>query len=110
MSQEQINKALGVIHHFPTEGNPVYMRQMEAPAGYVIGSHKHKYEHYSVLCSGSVRVDYDESTEFHTAPAVMTVPANTEHCITALTDITWLCIHGTSEIDNLDTVLITPRS
>jgi quercetin dioxygenase-like cupin family protein len=97
---------LGVVHHFPTDDNPVYMRQMKAPAGYLVGSHKHKYEHYSILCSGRVKAEVGESVQYFTGPAVITVPAGVEHRITALTDIVWFCIHGTSAIDNLDEVLI----
>lgn len=108
VSQAAVDAALGVVHHFPTEGNPVYMRQMHADAGQVIGSHKHNYEHYSVLCSGTVRAEFDGQVEEHEAPAVMVVPAGVEHRITALTDIVWLCVHGTSEMDleSIDAVLI----
>lgn len=107
LTQEEVDAALGVVHYFPTEGNPVYMRQMRAEAGKVIGSHRHRYEHYSVLCSGRVRAEFDGEVEEHEAPSVMVVPAGVEHRITALTDIVWLCVHGTSELDldNIDEVL-----
>lgn len=103
-----LDDALGVIHYFPTEGNPVYMRRMRAPAGFVIGSHRHKYEHYSVLCTGKVRVTYASEVEEYEAPSVMVVPAGVEHRIEALTDIVWLCVHGTTETDrdSIDEVLI----
>jgi quercetin dioxygenase-like cupin family protein len=107
-AKEAVDEALGVVHYFPTEGNPVYMRQMRAEAGKVIGSHRHTYEHYSVLCEGRVRAEYDGHVEEHEAPAVMVVPAGIEHQITALTDIVWLCVHGTTELDreSVDAVLI----
>lgn len=107
-AKEAVDEALGVAHYFPTEGNPVYMRQMRAEAGKVIGSHKHVYEHYSVLCSGRVRAEVGDQVTEHEAPAVMTVPAGVEHRIVALTDIVWLCVHGTTELDreSIDAVLI----
>jgi quercetin dioxygenase-like cupin family protein len=108
LSQAEVDEALGVVHHFPTEGNPVYMRQMRASAGQVIGSHKHRYEHYSVLCEGRVRAEVGDQVTEHEGLAVLTVPAGVEHRITALTDIVWLCVHGTSEMDleSIDAVLI----
>jgi len=103
-----INEELGVIHHFPTVGNNVYIRQMSAKEGYIIGSHKHKYEHYSILTKGSALAEVDGNVEELNAPSVILVPANKEHKITALSDITWFCIHGTEEknIENIDEVLI----
>ena len=105
---EVLDEALGVVHHFPTEGNPVYMRQMRAVAGKVIGSHKHNYEHYSVLVEGKVRAEFGGAVEEHEGPAVMVVPAGVEHRITALTDIVWICVHGTTELDreSVDAALI----
>ncbi len=104
----ELDEVLGVIHYFPTPGNPVYMRRMRAAAGKVIGSHKHVYEHYSVLVSGRARAEFEDEVEEYEAPAVMVVPAGVEHRITALTDITWLCVHGTAELDreSIDEVLI----
>ena len=106
LPQDVIDAALGVVHYFPKEGNPVYMRRMKAPAGYLIGSHKHKFEHYSVLCCGRVRAEVGGEVEEIEGPGVITVPAGVEHRITALTDIVWFCIHGTTETDDLDEVLI----
>lgn len=107
-SPEKVSQSLDVTHYFPTEGNPVYMRQMQAEAGRVIGSHKHRYEHYSVLVEGRVRADFDGKTEEHEGFSVMVVPAGVEHRITALTDIVWLCVHGVDEMDieSIDEVLI----
>jgi quercetin dioxygenase-like cupin family protein len=101
-----LDETLGVVHYFPTEGNPVYLRKMEAPSGYVIGSHKHAYEHYSILCSGYAKAECEDRTWFYHAGDVMTVPAGVEHKITALTDIVWFCVHGTTETENIDEVLI----
>jgi quercetin dioxygenase-like cupin family protein len=106
MTQQEVDFALGVIHYFPTEGNPVYIRRMKAPAGHLIGSHKHKFEHYSILCSGRVRAEVGDEIEEYEGPAVMTIPSGVVHKIIALTDIVWFCVHGTSETDDIDEVLI----
>ena len=70
-----LDETLAVVHYFPTEGNPVYMRKMEAPSGSVIGSHKHAYEHYSILCSGYAKAEVGERTWFYHPGDVMVVPA-----------------------------------
>lgn len=101
-----LDETLGVVHYFPTEGNPVYLRKMSAPSGFVIGSHKHAYEHYSILVSGYAKAEVGDRTWFYHAGDVMTVPAGVEHKITALSDIVWFCVHGTTETENIDEVLI----
>lgn len=102
-----LDELLGVVHYFPTEGNPVYLRKMCAPAGRVIGSHKHVYEHYSILCSGIATVHMDgDTSKRYDGPSVMIVPAGVEHRIEANTEIVWFCVHGTTETENIDEVLI----
>ncbi|WKJ88753.1 cupin domain-containing protein [Methylomonas montana] len=99
---------LGIQHYFPTDGNQVYIRQMSAPAGYVIDTHQHAYEHYSILASGTVRVEIDGETTEYTGPKVIAIKANTVHKITSITDFTWFCIHHTDvdDEDKIDDVLI----
>lgn len=89
----------GIKHHFPTDGNQVYIREMSAPAGYVIGTHKHAYEHYSILASGTVMVEVDGETAEYTGPAVIAIKAGIEHKITSLTAFSWFCIHHTDHDD-----------
>lgn len=103
-----LNDLLGVVHHFPTQGNAVYIRQMTAKAGWLIGSHVHKYDHYSILASGSVAVEVDGTLSHFSAPHVVEIKAGQEHKITCITDVSWFCIHGTEETDesNIDAVLI----
>lgn len=108
MTAIDLDSILGVMHFFPTEGNPVYMRRMQAKEGHVIGSHRHNYEHYSILCQGRVRSEIGGQVREYETGDVITIPAGIEHKITALTDIIWFCVHGTSETDreNIDEVLI----
>lgn len=103
-----LDEALDVVHYFPSEGNSVYLRQMKADAGQVIGSHRHAYEHYSILCSGRALVEVAGHVQELEGPAVITVLSGLEHKFTAVTDIVWICVHGTSETDpeSIDRVLI----
>jgi quercetin dioxygenase-like cupin family protein len=82
------------------------MRKMKSAAGKIIGSHKHKYEHYSILCAGRVQVDLDGEQREVIGPDVIVVPAGVQHLVTALTDIVWFCVHGTTETENIDEALI----
>jgi quercetin dioxygenase-like cupin family protein len=102
----ELDNVLGVVHYFPTEGNAFYMRRMRASAGHVIGSHKHKFEHYSILAAGQVSAEVNGVVTRYESGDVITIPAGIEHRITALTDIVWFCVHGTSETDDIDEVLI----
>lgn len=47
MSEQEINLD---IHHFFSSG--VYVRQMHLPAGHFAQSHRHKFEHVSILAQG----------------------------------------------------------
>lgn len=99
---------LGVMHHFPTNGNKVYIRQMGAHAGDFIGTHKHLYDHYSILASGTVILEVEGISNYVSGPMVVSIEAGKEHRITCITDVSWFCIHGTDEDDEskIDEVLI----
>lgn len=104
-----INEYLGVLHHFPTPGNKVYIRQATCHKGDIIATHKHEYEHYSILASGSVLLELDGNERELIGPCVVTVKEHKEHKITCITDVAWFCIHGTEETDEskIDEVLIS---
>lgn len=97
------DQKLNTKYYFPTEGNAVCMVRMEAKSGQKIGSHKHKYEHYSVLLTGVAIAGVGPETACYHAGDVLVIPAGVEHVIEAITDITWLCVHGTddADVDNL---------
>jgi quercetin dioxygenase-like cupin family protein len=94
-----------IEHHF---GAGVYIRKMDIPAGHYVVSHKHKYDHLSVLASGRVTVCVDGNETELTGPTVTTIQAGKHHTIVAKTDAVWMCIHGTNEttVDDIDDVLI----
>ena len=76
-------KDIKTQHHF---SSGVYARQMELPAGWYADSHKHEFDHLSILSSGEVDVTVDGKTESYTAPAVLTIKAGKVHNIVAKTD------------------------
>lgn len=95
------------IHHF---SSGVYAKQMMLPKGAVATSHKHTYDHMSVLAQGKVWVGVGERgrLRMYTAPAVVEIKAGVNHFIHAIEDSVWFCIHATDETDisKIDEVLI----
>jgi quercetin dioxygenase-like cupin family protein len=94
-----------VNHYF---SDNVYIKQMECPAGYTVDTHKHKYDHLSILSKGTALVTIDDKPTMYTAPACINIEKNKTHTIVALEDIVWFCIHSTEERDmsKIDKVLI----
>lgn len=97
-----------IVHHLPTPGNAVYIKQQELDAGWCVDTHQHNYEHYGLLGTGQVIVELDGIQTPYTGPCVIPVAAGKSHRITALTPIVWFCIHGTDETDSsrIDDTLI----
>lgn len=95
-----------IAHHF---GPNVYAKQMRLEAGHQVATHKHRYDHLSVLASGEAVIDVDgEEPRHYVGPTGITILAGREHTITALTDIDWFCIHATdfTDVDLIDATLI----
>ena len=102
---DNVGDFLGQMHHF---SSGVYAKQMQIPAGYVVGSHAHKYSHLSILASGSVIVEADGVPQEFTGPACIEIKADCEHKVFAKTDAVWFCVHATDATcaDEVDEVLI----
>ena len=94
-----------VEHHF---ADKLYTKTMRLGAGQVIGKHVHAFSHLSILGSGRASVTTPAGTVEYSAPACITIEANVEHVIHALTPIAWFCIHATDETDpaKIDETLI----
>ena len=94
-----------IQHHF---SDGLYAKQMVIPKGFKAYSHKHEYSHLSILSSGSAKVATDKGEAIYHAPACIEISAGVNHEIEALTDVSWFCIHATTETDagNVDAVLI----
>ena len=94
-----------IAHHF---GGGVYAKETRIPAGYLAVQHKHKFDHLSVLASGSVELSVDGEVSVVHAPKCLVIEANKEHQVRAITDAVWFCVHATdcTDADKVDEVLI----
>jgi mannose-6-phosphate isomerase-like protein (cupin superfamily) len=99
-----------MIHHHFSAG--VYAKETRIPAGYVLVQHAHKYDHLSILASGSVEMVVDGVKSVVEAPACLTIAAGKHHGIKSLTDVVWYCVHATdcTDEDKVDEVLIVPSN
>jgi len=96
-----------INHHFSAG---VYAKETLIPAGQVLVQHKHKFNHLSILASGSIELMVDGERNIIHAPACLTIEADKHHGVKSLTDVVWYCIHATecTDIDEIDEVLIVP--
>lgn len=101
-----LNEEASEIEHFFTEG--VYARKMEIQAGTEVPTHKHVYDHLSILAKGRVRVAVGPIIQEYVAPAMIEIKKDMSHKITALEDSLWFCIHATTatDIESLEQTVI----
>jgi len=95
----------GIRHHFFPG---MYAKEVRIPEGYVLVSHKHLFDHLSILASGSIMLGVDGKRTLHKGPAALNIVAGQNHEVHALTDVVWFCIHATDEtdVDKVDEILI----
>jgi len=96
---------LHIQHYF---SGREYARRMTLPAGHYAESHRHNFDHLSILATGKVRVTVDGVDTEYNGPECLTIRAGQVHRIEALTDTVWFCVHATDETnpDNIDHQLI----
>lgn len=94
-----------IKHHFC---HHTYAKEMRLDAGNSVETHKHIYDHFALLGAGRAAVEIDGNVTVHDGPSILTVKAGKMHRITAISDITWYCVHATDETDpeKVDAVLI----
>lgn len=85
-----------ISHHF---SSGVYAKEMRFAAGTTAVSHRHQFDHMSILASGRVVVTTPQGVTALVGPAVITMRAGVEHQVEAITDAVWFCIHATEETD-----------
>ena len=85
------------VTHFFSDG--VYAKQMYLPKGGKAESHKHVYNHLSILASGKVIVEVDGLKTSYTAPTCIEIKAGETHAIYAIDDSMFFCVHATNEKD-----------
>ena len=111
MTEIQIPKGVSantmpeINHHF---GGGVYAKETIIPAGMILVQHKHKYDHLSILASGSIILDIDGVHIPMTGPVAITVEAGKHHGVKAVTDTVWYCIHAASVADD-DALIADPN-
>jgi len=87
-------------------------RRMELPKWGRAASHKHKYDHISIVTAQTtgyvVQVIADGVHTKYESGDCITLPAGVEHEIIALENIKWFCVHASTEKDpaKQDEVLI----
>ncbi|MCH8622633.1 hypothetical protein [Undibacterium sp. TS12] len=91
-----INIDLGIKHHFSTG---LYAKEMHLPAQHYALTHKHAYDHVSMLYRGTAKVKVGGIETEYSAPAFVMIRAGEEHTILAVDDVTWFCVHETEETD-----------
>lgn len=102
----QLDEEASNIEHFFTEG--VYARKMLVPAGTQVPTHKHAYNHLSILAQGRVRVAVGPVIKEYIAPAMIEIEKNIAHTISAIEDSVWFCVHATdaTDVDSLEKTII----
>ena len=90
--------AEGQAHHFAgqTDDKGVYAREYRIPAGATLASHRHSYDHLSILASGRVRLTSNETVRYLHGPVAVVIAGGVEHGLFAVTDAVWYCIHPMS--------------
>jgi quercetin dioxygenase-like cupin family protein len=94
------------MEHFFTEG--VYARKMLIPAGTQVPTHKHAYDHLSILAQGRVRVAVGRVAKEYVAPAMIEIKKDIAHTLSAVEDSVWFCVHATdaTDIESLEPTVI----
>lgn len=103
--------AENVRHHFvgQDDSKGLYAKELHIPAGFILRSHHHPYDHLSILASGYVRFDTPGESRLIHGPAAITVRKGVTHTLRAITDAVWFCIHPTDETDEakVDDVILS---
>lgn len=90
-----------IAHHFTgqDQAKGVYAKELRIPAGFTLVSHRHTYDHLSILAVGHVRMTSGASVKYLFGPCALTIPAGAPHTLHAITNAVWFCIHPTDETD-----------
>jgi hypothetical protein len=105
LSMPQID--IPIQHHF---SDGIYGREMFVPAGAAFTGKIHKTEHMSILLSGEMLIKTTTGAAEHIkAPCMFISPADTKKAGLAITDSTFITIHGTHErdINKLESELVS---
>ncbi|MBT4947249.1 MAG: hypothetical protein HON27_13925 [Candidatus Marinimicrobia bacterium] len=96
-------------HHF---SDGLYCKEILLKDDAEVISHKHKYDHLSVLAKGTAVVTVNDEQTVYYSPAVINIKADLNHSVRAIGgDAVWMCIHATDETDEtkIDKVLVNDK-
>lgn len=101
-----LDEEASAAEHFFSEG--IYARKMVISAGTRVPTHKHVYDHLSILAQGRVRVAVGPVSKEYIAPAMIEIKKNIAHTIMAVEDSVWFCVHATdaTDVDSLESTAI----
>lgn len=103
-----------IRHHFAGQDDDrgVYAKELLVPAGWILRSHKHDYDHLSIIASGVAHLTVGPATRVVCGPEMIVVKKGEAHELRAVTPVTWYCIHPTGETDpdKVDDVILTKGS
>lgn len=103
-----MNEIVADVGHYFSGG--VYAKKMQLPAGHMAVTHKHEYDHMSILSSGLAVVSCDGIETEYKAGSVVEIKKGLEHSILAIEDSIWFCIHKVPDdlldMSKIDEVLI----
>jgi quercetin dioxygenase-like cupin family protein len=105
LHEQLAEHGIGIHHHF---ANRAYIKETLIPAGKVLTQHVHAHDHLSALMAGIAKVSVDGVETIHQAPEVILIKAGAVHKVESITDVHWLCIHGTEEtdVDKVDAAVV----
>jgi len=93
-----------VKHHFI---GGLYCKHMVIPEDHTVVSHKHNFDHMSILVSGCVIVEVDGEQSTHYSPAVINIQAGKAHSVTPVNGpAVWMCIHNVDELGDVDSLTV----
>jgi len=73
----------------------VHVDKFKIPAGMVLVSHCHVYDHPSILAVGKVELwTADGRVQELEGPAEVRIAAGVKHALQAITDVVWYCLHA----------------
>lgn len=102
----QLDEESSKTEHFFTQG--LYAKKSIVPAGTQVPSHRHVYDHLSILAQGRVRVSVGPITKEYVAPAMIEIKKNLVHTISVVEDSVWFCVHATdaTDVESLESTAI----
>jgi len=82
-----------------TFGEGFYLREIFVPAGMVVITKIHKFEHPVFIMRGECLVYSEEGVKRIKAPHYMITPAGTKRVVYVMKDTSWITVHQTKETD-----------